>query len=179
MWPVLDTPRLQLRGWRSEDRGPFAALNADPEVMEWMPAVLTRAESDRTVDRIEAHFAQHGFGPWAVTHERRFLGFVGLLHTPFEAAFTPCVELLWRLSRASWGHGYASEAARAVVSFAFDALALHELVSFTVPGNTRSRAVMERLGMRRDPSGDFDHPQLPVGHPLRRHVLYRLRPANI
>lgn len=173
--PQLRTERLLLRRWRDDDRAPFAALNADPRVTEFLPAPLSRADSDALVDRIEAHFAAHGFGLWAVEvpGEIPFAGFVGLAVPAFEAAFTPCVEVGWRLAAACWGRGYASEGARAALAFGFAQLALAEIVSFTVPANVRSRRVMERLGMTRDPADDFDHPALPDGHPLRRHVLYR------
>ena len=175
--PDLSTPRLWLRQWCGSDREPLAALNADPRVMEFMPRCLSRAESDALAQRSEAELAQQGWGFWAT--ERRessaFIGFVGLHVPSFEAAFTPCVEIGWRLERASWGKGFATEAGRECLRFAFESLALEEVVSFTVPANRRSRAVMERLGMRRDAPGDFDHPRLPHGHPLRRHVLYRLR----
>lgn len=173
--PQLRTERLLLRRWRDDDRAPFAALNADPRVTEFLPAPLSRADSDALVDRIEAHFAARGFGLWAVEvpGEIPFAGFVGLAVPAFEAAFTPCVEVGWRLAAACWGHGYASEGARAALAFGFAQLALAEIVSFTVPANVRSRRVMERLGMTRDPADDFDHPALPDGHPLRRHVLYR------
>ncbi|HVU51682.1 MAG TPA: GNAT family N-acetyltransferase [Polyangia bacterium] len=175
--PVLLTPRLTLRAWRPEDRAPFAALNADAEVMRHFPATLARAESDALAARIEAHFARHRFGLWAVEVPgvAPFVGCVGLAVPAFRAPFTPCIEIAWRLARASWGQGYATEAARVVTVFAFETLRLPELVSFTVPGNVASRRVMEKLGMTRDPSEDFEHPGLPAGHPLRRHVLYRLR----
>jgi ribosomal-protein-alanine N-acetyltransferase len=151
-------------------------MNADPEVMEHFPSVLDRAASDALVERIEAHFAEHGFGAWAVEIQggEPFIGFVGLNRVGFEAHFTPAVEIAWRLSRDAWGQGYATEAAREACRIAFADLALPELVAFTVPRNTRSRAVMERLGMTHDPRDDFDHPELPEGHPLRRHVLTRL-----
>lgn len=170
------TPRLTLRRWRDTDREPFARLNADPEVMAYFPGVLDRAASDTLFDRIHAHFAEHGFGPWAVEVQggEPFIGFVGLAQVGFDVHFTPAVELLWRLARASWGHGYASEAAREACRIGFADLQLPQLVSFTVPANQRSRAVMERLGMTQDARDDFDHPKLDVGHPLRRHVLYRL-----
>ena len=159
----------------SADRRPFADMNADPDVMEHFPAMLSREESDRLADRIEEHFVTHGFGPWAleIPGIASFAGFVGLSVPPFEAPFTPCVEIGWRLARAYWGHGYGTEAARAALNFGFDELPLQEIVSFTVPGNTRSRRVMERLGMVRDPLGNFEHPLVPEGHPLRPHVLYR------
>lgn len=174
------TPRLLLRPWRESDRAPFAALNADPEVMEHFPSVLDRAASDALVDRVAAHFAEHGYGLFAVEVPGRapFVGFVGLLKVGFEAHFTPAVEIGWRLARAAWGHGYATEAAREACRIAFEELRLPELVSFTVPANRRSRAVMERIGMTHDPADDFDHPKLPEGHPLRRHVLYRLAASD-
>jgi RimJ/RimL family protein N-acetyltransferase len=175
--PRLLTPRLLLRDWSDADLAPFAALNADPEVARHLPGTLTREASDAMAARIRAHLGRHGYGLFAV--ERRsepgFLGFVGLSQVPFEAAFTPAVEIGWRLAREHWGQGYATEAAAAVVELAFGELDLDDLVSFTVPGNLASRRVMEKLGMRRDPGEDFDHPRLAEGHPLRRHVLYRLR----
>jgi RimJ/RimL family protein N-acetyltransferase len=175
--PILDTGRVLLRGWRASDREPFAALNADPRVMEFLPGTLSRAQSDALADRIEAHFAEHGFGLWAVEVPGRvaFAGYVGLSVPRFEARFTPCVEVGWRLAHPFWGGGYATEAARAALEFGFGALGLAEIVSFTVPANVRSRRVMEKLGMRHREEDDFDHPVLPEGHPLRRHVLYRLR----
>lgn len=174
--PVLETERLLLRPWRPSDRAPFAALCADPGVMEFMPHVLTRGESDALADRIEAGLRERGFGLWAVElrGEIPFAGFVGLDVPRFEAAFTPCVEIGWRLARAAWGRGLATEGARAAAAFGFERAGLRELVSFTSESNRRSRRVMEKLGMVRDPAEDFDHPSLPEGDPLRRHVLYRL-----
>jgi RimJ/RimL family protein N-acetyltransferase len=144
--------------------------------MEWMPALLTPEESGRLVDRIEAHFEQHGFGMFAaeLRHNRHFIGFIGLAIPEFVATFTPCVEIGWRLDRECWGQGLATEGAHAVLQYAFESLGLQEIVSFTVPMNLRSRGVMERLGMVRDLAADFDHPNLPEGHALRRHVLYRI-----
>lgn len=179
---ALRTERLLLRRWRAEDRAPFAALNADARVMEFFPATLSRAESDALAERIEAHFAERGFGLWAleVPGAVPFAGFVGLSVPRFAAHFTPCVEVGWRLAAEHWGRGYAPEAARAALAHGFGALELREIVSFTAPANANSRRVMAKLGMRRDPADDFDHPSLPAGHPLRRHVLYRLaRPAAL
>ena len=172
----LMTSRLRLRQWRASDLEPFAALNADPVVMAFMPACLTRAESDSMAHAAEAALARRGWGLWAVELRERgdLIGSAGLAVPTFEAAFTPCVEILWRLRRESWGLGLATEAARECLRFAFTQLALPEVVAFTVPANIRSRAVMERLGMRHDVSGDFEHPRLPAGHPLRPHVLYRV-----
>jgi RimJ/RimL family protein N-acetyltransferase len=150
-------------------------MNSDPEVMKYFPSVLSREESDALADRIEAHFVTHGFGLWAleIPDLSRFAGIAGLLVPTFEAKFTPCVEIGWRLARAYWGYGYATEAASATLAFGFDELGLEQIVSFTVPGNARSRRVMEKLGMTHDPNDDFEHPSLPEGHALRRHVLYR------
>jgi RimJ/RimL family protein N-acetyltransferase len=174
--PTIQTPRLLLRDWRDEDLAPFAAMNADPVVMEFFPKPLDRAESDAAVARIRDHFASRGFGLWAVEVPgvADFIGFVGLAVPRFEAHFTPCVEIGWRLARSHWGRGYATEAARATLAFGFRDLALDEIVSFTTTANLRSRAVMERIGMTRSADDDFDHPALPEGHPLRRHVLYRI-----
>jgi RimJ/RimL family protein N-acetyltransferase len=181
MSPVgLRTERLLLRQWRVEDREPFAALNADPIVMEHFPSTLTRAESDAFADRIEHDLTERGWGLWAVEvpGNQPFIGFVGLAPVPFEAPFTPAVEIGWRLARAAWGAGYATEAARTVLTFALAELALDEVVSFTTVGNLRSQAVMQRIGLRRDPADDFEHPRLPVGSPLRCHVLYRIGRAE-
>jgi RimJ/RimL family protein N-acetyltransferase len=144
--------------------------------MEFMPARLSPAESNLLVDRIENHFLKHGFGLYALElrKERAFIGFAGLSIPSFQTHFTPCVEIGWRLSAEHWGQGLATEAARAMMHYAFESLALDALVSFTVSANVRSRRVMEKIGMTHDPSDDFDHPQLPEDHPLRRHVLYRL-----
>lgn len=171
----LATPRTLLRPWRPADRAAFRALNADPAGMEFLPAPLSAAESDALADRIAAALAAEGFGFWALEIPGRaeFAGFVGLNRPAHALPFAPCVEIGWRLARAHWGHGYAGEAAGACLDHAFGALGLDEVVAFTVPANTRSRAVMERLGMARDPAGDFDHPALAEGHRLRRHVLYR------
>lgn len=173
----LRTERLLLRPWRESDRGPFAALNADPVVMEYFAKPLDRAESDLMVARIMGHFDTHGFGFWAVEepNSAELIGMIGLAIPRFETHFTPCVEIGWRLAHAHWGKGYATEAARASLRFGFEQLGLDEIVAFTVPENIRSRAVMERLGMTRSPADDFDHPSLPEGHPRRRHVLYRVR----
>ena len=173
---TLTTPRLVLRPWREEDRAPFARMNADPAVMEFFPRSLSREESDALVDRIVGRFAAEGFGFWAVEvpGETVFAGFVGLSRPAFQAHFTPCVEIGWRLARAHWGRGYAGEGARAALEFGFRHAALREIVSFTTVTNFRSRRVMEKIGMTRDEADDFDHPMLAEGHPLQRHVLYRL-----
>jgi RimJ/RimL family protein N-acetyltransferase len=170
------TKRLRLRLWRDEDLPTFAALNSDPRVMQFMPKLLDRAESDATAERIKENFTRHGFGLWAieVLGVADFIGFTGLSVPRFEAHFTPCVEIGWRLAYDYWGHGYATEAAYAARDYGFSQLGLREIVSFTVPANLRSRKVMERLGMTHSPADDFQHPLLPEGHPFRHHVLYRL-----
>jgi RimJ/RimL family protein N-acetyltransferase len=145
--------------------------------MEFMPALLSSEESDQLADRIEAHFEKHGFGLWAaeLRQSAEFIGYIGLAVPRFEAAFTPCVEIGWRLASPHWGRGLATEGARASLRHGFEALELLDLVSFTVPANLRSRGVMERLGISHDALEDFDHSLLAEGHLLRRHVLYRLR----
>lgn len=175
----LDTPRLRLRRWRTADRQPFAALNADPEVMEFFPSPLARAESDALADRIEAAFELQGWGFWAVESKAGgdFIGFVGLAVPRADLPFSPCVEVGWRLAREHWGQGYASEAARAALNAGFEQLGLEQIVSFAVLANRRSRAVMERIGML-DSGEDFEHPALAVGSALRRHCLYRITRAQ-
>jgi RimJ/RimL family protein N-acetyltransferase len=174
--PELQTDRLILRRWQPADRAPFAKLNANPSVNEFLPGPLTREQSDERAERMDASFDRNGFGLWAVEvrNVTPFIGFIGLAVPRFDAPFTPCVEIGWRLSADYWGRGYATEGARAALAFAFDVVGLREVVSFTVPANLRSRRVMEKIGMKRDPAEDFDHPWLPEGHRLQRHVLYRI-----
>ncbi|HET7475280.1 MAG TPA: GNAT family N-acetyltransferase [Dermatophilaceae bacterium] len=173
----LLTERLLLRRWRPADLEPFAAMNADPEVMRYFPSTLTREQSKELVERIEQGFEENGFGWWAaeVRASGAFIGCVGLWWLTFAAPFTPAVEIGWRLARPAWGHGFATEAARAALAYGFDQAGLTEIVSVTAVLNTPSRRVMERLGMARDPAEDFDHPRVPAGHELQRHVLYRKR----
>ena len=173
----METERLLLRRWRPEDREPFAAMNADPRVTEFLGGCLSREGSDQIADRIEAHFAKYAFGLYAADLKStgEFIGYVGLAVPGFEAHFTPCVEIGWRLATPYWNLGLATEGARAVLDYAFSTVGLNEVVSFTVPANVRSRRVMEKLGLTHNPSDDFDHPRLPPDHPLRRHVLYRIR----
>jgi RimJ/RimL family protein N-acetyltransferase len=173
---TLSSDRLLLRPWCDEDREAFAAMNSDARVMEFFPSRQSRGDSDALVDRIQEHFKEHDFGLWAIEipDVAPFIGFAGLAVPRFSAHFTPCVEVGWRLAFEHWGRGYATEAARLALGYGFGTLAFSEVVSFTSVTNYRSRAVMERLGMRRDPAEDFDHPALPERHPLRRHVLYRI-----
>lgn len=177
---VLKTDRLLLRRWRDTDREPFARLNADPRVMEFMPGALTPDESDGFLARIESHFEQYGFGLFAaeLLRDQAFIGFMGLSVPTFHAHFTPCVEIGWRVVADHWGQGLATEGGQEIIRYAFRVLGLEALVSFTAALNLRSQRVMEKLGMTHDPAEDFDHPRLPEGHPLRRHVLYRLRRAE-
>ena len=162
-----------MRCWVPPDREPFAELNADPEVMEHFPAPMTREESDALVDRISAHIEEHGWGIWAaeVAETGEFIGFIGL-NAP---TFMPGVEVGWRLKKSAWGHGYASEGARAALAYAFETLGLDEVISFTSIPNVRSQRVMERIGMTHDPERDFDHPRV-TDERIRRHVLYRVTP---
>ena len=175
--PTLKTERLILRPWRPEDLAPFAALNADDRVTATLAGSMTRDQSDALAGRIAEGFAQHGWGLWAVEVPgiARFIGFVGLSVPGFAAPFMPAVEIGWRLAFDHWGQGYATEAAAAALDFGFGEAGLAEIVSFTAAGNARSRAVMERLGMHRNPKDDFGHVRLGPDHPLYRHVLYRLR----
>jgi RimJ/RimL family protein N-acetyltransferase len=170
----LRTERLLLRQWRDDDLDAFAELNADPEVMRYFPRTLSRAESDALAARQRTLIAERGWGLWAVEAPDGFIGFVGLSEPRFAAHFTPAVEVGWRLAQRGWRQGYATEAARAAIALGFS-IGFDEIVSFTFVGNDRSRRVMERLGMTRDPADDFEHPLLPAGDPLRQHVLYRLR----
>jgi RimJ/RimL family protein N-acetyltransferase len=177
---MITTARLQLRLWRDDDLEPFAALNADRRVREFFPSLQTHEESAESMRYIRDHFQRHGFGLWAVDviGGPAFIGFIGLAVPAFEAPFMPCVELGYRLAFEHWGRGYATEGARAAVAVGFGALGLDQIVALTAVGNARSRRVMERVGMTRDAADDFDHPNIVPGHPLRRHVLYRLTASD-
>lgn len=172
----LMTERLVLRQWREDDRSDFAALNADPLVMEFFPKTRSRAESDAVLDTLIDHINRHGFGFWALECIKtgQNVGFTGLQNVDFEADFRPAVEIGWRLARNHWGKGYATEAAVAALHFGFDILKLYEIVSFAVETNIRSRNVMRRIGMTHDPAFDFDHPALKPENPLARHAFYRI-----
>jgi len=171
----LETERLLIRQWLPEDREPFAALNADPEVMEFFPNPLSRAESDSMADRVQGLIDEKGYGFWAVQEKSSgsFVGFVGLNEPGYELPFNPCLEIGWRLAKPFWGKGYASEAANKALDFAFETMKPDEIVSFTAKTNIRSQAVMKRLGFINS-GEDFDHPALADGHPLQRHVLFKL-----
>lgn len=173
---TLNTERLILRPWKPSDYAPFADMNADPEVMEFFPKTLTPKESNAYAEKFAKHIEENGWGLWAVTApEAEFIGFIGLTPVGFEAPFTPATEVGWRLARPFWGKGYATEGAKAAMEYGFSQLGLQEIVSFTTVENARSQKVMEKLQMTHDPDDDFDHPTLPEGHPLRRHVLYRIK----
>src|SRR5215831_7702168 len=174
---TLRTERLVLRDWTASDRPAFANLNGDLRVTELLPGPLSPRESDELFEKIQSHIHAHGFGLYAVELPGKyaFIGYIGLAIPSFEAKFTPCIEIGWRLAAEHWNQGYANEGARAALAFGFEWLRAEEIVSFTVPNNVRSRRVMEKIGMTHSPSDDFDHPLLPEGHPRRRHVLYRLR----
>lgn len=171
----IDTERLLLRRWHDADRAPFAALNSDPQVMKLLSTRLSRAQSDAYIDTIEAHFQRHGFGLWALQERAsgRFVGLTGLNTVAFPAHFTPAVEVGWRLAHSAWGKGYATEAGRAALAYGFERAQLEQIVSMTSRLNSRSRAVMQRLGMTWHPADDFEHP-LVRSPRLRAHVLFRL-----
>jgi RimJ/RimL family protein N-acetyltransferase len=178
----LTTERLRLRNWRADDLDAWFEMGRDPVVMEHFPSQFTREQAESALLRNQAWIAEHGYGFWAVEliGGTPFIGFCGIKDVPFEASFTPAIEVGWRVARPHWGKGYATEAARAALDYGFGTLALDEIVAFLLPANRRSAAVCDRLGMRRDPSGDFDHPMIAAGaisvggHPQQRHILYRL-----
>jgi RimJ/RimL family protein N-acetyltransferase len=169
------TERLQLRQWVSNDRDSFAAMSADPQVMKYFPSTLSRAESDAVAEKCEALLAERGWGVWAaeLIETNEFVGIVGLHIPRADLPFSPCVEILWRLARSHWGHGYATEAAAAALKVGFEQLDLQEIVSFAVVNNHRSRAVMERLGII-DSGKTFEHPEVPASSHLREHCLYTI-----
>lgn len=174
---IIKTERLILRQWREGDFDAFAAMAADPQVMEFLLPLPDRTASDAVAERLKTHIAEHGFGFWAleVPGVAPFVGFTGLLHVGPDAPYAPAVEIGWRLARAHWGKGYAVEAAKASLEYGFGPLGLDEIVALTVPKNIRSQQVMRRIGMVRNEADDFDHPRVPDGHPLKRHVLYRIK----
>lgn len=173
---ILETPRLRLRQWQDSDYAPFARLNADPQVMQFMLACMDEQASNASADKFRQLITEQGWGMWAVECKanQTFIGFVGLYRTNAAVPCLPCVEIGWRLAGEHWGKGYATEAARAALCFGFEVLQLPEIVAFTAVINQRSQAVMERLGMQRD-LHTFQHPNVPIGNPLREHCLYRLR----
>lgn len=167
-------PRVMLRPWRANDGEPFAAMNADPKVMEFFPQLFTPAQSLAAFQRIKQTIELRGWGLWVVEIKGEFAGFSGLAEPTFEAPFMPCVEIGWRFHTRFWGQGYALEAARLALRFGFENLRLQEIVSFTARINKRSERLMQRLGMTASPKDDFEHPKIPPGHPVRDHVFYRI-----
>lgn len=179
--PVIETPRLRLRNWRDDDLVPWFEMSADPRVMEFFTEVYDRERSDSTAAYVRQRNEANPYGWWVVEEQdgEAFAGVMQLTDVPFEAHFTPAREIGWRLPEKFWGRGYATEAARAILEYAFERLGVGEVVALTTVKNVRSRRVMERLGMTYDPDDDFDHPRVPDGHPLKRHVVYRIRrPAH-
>lgn len=174
---IIETDRLILRTWEANDIDAMAAIDQDPKVCEFLPGTGNREATKAGIKRIKEHFHKHGFCLYAVElkSNNELIGFLGLNIPSFEAHFTPCVEIGWRLGSQFWDKGYATEGAKAVLDYGFKKLGLKEIVAFTVPANLRSRRVMEKIGMKRDPDGDFAHPKLPKEHPLSLHVLYRIR----
>ena len=176
MAPALRTERLILRPWRDEDLPAFVAINAHPEVMEHNGGPRSRARSEDAAREVRQHFTDHGFGLWAVELPAvaPFIGFIGLAVSDLEVPFTPCIEIGWRLARAHWGRGYATEGARASLDFGFRELGLDQILSYTAALNLRSQRVMDKIGMVCNHAEDFDFPRVPEGHPHRRSVLYRI-----
>lgn len=177
---TIETKRLILRPWTEEDLEPFAQMNADARVREFFPGMLSRQESDASVEIFSEHIENCGWGLWATSlaETGEFIGFIGIQKVNFSAPFnqkSPAVEIGWRLAFKHWGKGYATEGALAALKYGFETLGLEEIVSFTAVANQRSRHVMEKIGMHHRPEEDFDHPKIAEGHPLRRHVLYRLK----
>ncbi len=177
---ILRTRRLILRRWKESDLLPFARMNADERVMEFMLGKMTKEETCQSIEGIKKHFDAHGFGRWAVeiADSGKFIGFVGISIPPYTLPFSPCVEVAWRICPEEWGRGYAPEAAKEALREGFERVELEEIVSFTTLTNLKSRRVMEKLGMQHSPDQNFDHPMVPEGHSLRRHVLYRMGKAD-
>jgi len=170
----IETPRLILRRLCEADYEHLIRLNQDKDVMEFFPSILTEAQTLTQIERINNHFSEYGYGLFAVERNDNgdFIGFTGLTHPTFESSFTPCVEIGWRLSKANWGMGFATEAAKACLEHGFKVIGLKEIYSFTAVLNTRSEQVMKKIGMIKQ--GEFDHPRMEDGHILRRHVLYKI-----
>lgn len=174
---AVKTDRLLLRGWQEEDRDPLARLNSNPQVMEFLLNPLSYEESAARLEVYNQHIQEHGWGLWAVSAPSvsDFIGWIGLWPVGFNAHFTPAIEVGWRLLPEFWGQGYATEGARASLQYGFRVLKLNEIVSITVPANVRSRHVMRKIGMQHDPKDDFDYPKIPEEHPLKKHILCRLK----
>lgn len=178
---MLSTDRLILREWRQEDLAPFARLNADPEVMRFFPAVQSIEETKASVERVKARIKADGFGFWAAELKEtgKFIGFIGMQRVLDVLPCAPAVEIGWRLDKSVWGQGLAPEGARACLAYAFSTLKLKEVVSFTASTNEPSQRVMTKIGMTRDYEGDFEHPMVPDGSPVKTHVLYRIQATDL
>ena len=172
----IKTKRLLLRQWNKADLADFALLNSDPEVMEYLPKILNREESDNLADRIISLLSDNGWGFWAVEtiSNNSFIGFVGLHEPKYELPVKPCVEIGWRLSRKYWGNGYATEAGNAALEFAFKTLNLNNVYSFTSVANLKSESVMKRLKLENQ-NKNFNHPSIPDDCQYREHVLYKIK----
>ena len=177
---IIETPRIRLRGWRDEDVEPWYRMNTDPDVMEFFPFPYSRERAHETAQWMREELERDGYGWWIleIKDVAPFAGTIALVEIPYETAFTPATEIGWRLFPEHWGKGYATEGAREALRVAFDELQRDEVVAMTAVQNARSRRVMERLGMTRNPEDDFEHPRIEPGHPLRKHVLYRIGRAN-
>jgi len=171
---IFESERLGFRTWLDRDTEPFFQLNSDPEVMEFFPSLHSYEQTVAYIDRITTFFEENNFGLWAVDEKDsgKFIGFIGLTRATFESPFTPCIEIGWRLAKAFWGKGYATEGAAACLDYGFNTLGLSEINSFTAVTNKRSERVMQKIGMKY--IGNFEHTSLPEGHPLRPHVLYKI-----
>lgn len=180
MTKILETKRLILRTWKASDLESFFEINQDPKVMEFFPGLQDLDYTKNLIDKFEAHLEDFGFTLYAVDRKDtgEFIGFIGLMTVSFDAAFTPAIEIGWRLASSQWGQGFAPEGAKAVLEYAFNELKLPEIVSFTTEKNMKSRRVMEKIGLKRSKNGDFDNPKLSENHPLKPHVLYRLKRAD-
>ena len=175
---MIKTDRLILKNYTDQEREPFYLINSDPEVMRYFPSVLTREESNAMLERLRNGINDRGYGFWGAFIDNELIGMIGINPIPFDAHFTPAVEVGWRLAKKHWGKGYATEGAIAALDFGFNELKLDEIIAITTVNNLPSQKVMHRLGMTHDSKDDFDHPKLDINHPLRRHVLYRLRNAH-
>lgn len=177
---MIETDRLILRPFRDDDREPFAAINGDPRVSDWLGGPIDRAASDAAIDQINTHIGEHGFGFWAAERraDGRLIGMIGLKRMSPELPPAPAIEAGWRLSPDAWGQGLAAEGARAALAWGFTYLTASEIIAITAVGNRRSRAVMEKIGMVEQPGRAFDHPLMDATHPLRRHVVYAATAAG-
>jgi RimJ/RimL family protein N-acetyltransferase len=172
---MITTERLLMRTWRDDDAEPLAKMHESPEMMRFLGAPMTHAQTREMLTRMRTHWETRGFGVFALQHQNELVGMCGIIVPRWESRFQPCVEILWRLHPDAWGRGLVTEAARAALKDGFEKQRFEEVLAFTIPANERSWRVMERLGMKRSPDDDFDHPLVAEGDPLRRHITYRIR----